>query len=157
MDVLAYGFKRVTLIQRKPLQCHHTSATVFVPFAKRFIRTGIKENTEVPHYLPFCAGNSPVTRGFPHKGSVMRKAGPCHDAIKDKASYTVKCGRHRRVGLYKDNDTSCCFFTRLVLGLRPANERRLYKVTPSFSNAVSHWLGANLESVLFHIWHMLTW
>ena len=32
--------------------------------------------------------------------------------------------------------------SELILGLRPANERRRYKVTPS------HWLGANLESAL---------
>ena len=61
----------------------------------------------------------------------------------------------------------------LILGLRPANERRRYKVTSSLigwaqtwnqpwvsrlvpsqwetslqSNAISHWLGANLESAL---------
>ena len=35
----------------------------------------------------------------------------------------------------------------LILGLRPANERRRYK-----SNAISHWLGANLESALVIIW-----
>ena len=34
----------------------------------------------------------------------------------------------------------------LYLGLHPANERRRYKV-----NAVSHWLGANLESALYRI------
>ena len=33
--------------------------------------------------------------------------------------------------------------TGLILGLRPANERRREQ-----SNAVSHWLGANLESTL---------
>ena len=33
---------------------------------------------------------------------------------------------------------------RLILGLHPANERRRYKV----SNAISHWLGTNLESAL---------
>ena len=33
----------------------------------------------------------------------------------------------------------------LILGLCPANERRCYFVTTS----LSHWLGANLESVLF--------
>ena len=33
--------------------------------------------------------------------------------------------------------------TWLILGLRPANERRCYKCS-----AVSHWLGANLESAL---------
>ena len=33
--------------------------------------------------------------------------------------------------------------TGLILGLRPANERRRYK-----SNAVSHWIGATLESAL---------
>ena len=43
-------------------------------------------------------------------------------------------------------DQSCNVYERydiagLILGLRPANERRRYKV-----NAVSHWLGANLES-----------
>ena len=66
-------------------------------------------------------------------------------------------------------------FPGLILGLRPANERRRYKVTPSLiaghkprfspvddsrlapsqwetslqSNAVSHWLAANLDSALF--------
>ena len=46
----------------------------------------------------------------------------------------------------------------LILGLRPANERRRYKVTPSLiarrkapCNAVSHWLGAKLELELAYI------
>ena len=34
--------------------------------------------------------------------------------------------------------------TGLILGLRPANERRRYEIMPS------HWLGANLESALIH-------
>ena len=44
--------------------------------------------------------------------------------------------------------------SRLTLGLHPANERQHY------SNDISHWLGANLESALdnllfgVHWWHM---
>ena len=38
--------------------------------------------------------------------------------------------------------------TGLILGLCPANERCRYKATP----AVSHWLGANLESALKYIY-----
>ena len=47
-----------------------------------------------------------------------------------------------------------CHVSGLILGLRPANERRRYKVTPS------HWLGANLESALCFLcllaldWHV---
>ena len=41
------------------------------------------------------------------------------------------------------NNDTLRFSHLLILGLRPANERRRHKVTP-----VSHWLGANLESVL---------
>ena len=42
------------------------------------------------------------------------------------------------------------YIAGLILGLRPANERRRYKVTPS------HWLGANLESALYCVQqHML--
>ena len=36
------------------------------------------------------------------------------------------------------------YLAGLILGLRPANERRCYKVTPIF-----HWLGPNLESALY--------
>ena len=39
------------------------------------------------------------------------------------------------------------YIAGLILGLRPANERRRYKV-----NAVSHWLGASLKSGLYRIW-----
>ena len=39
--------------------------------------------------------------------------------------------------------------TGLIVGLRPANERR--------SNAVSHWLGANLESALCNEYQYLVW
>ena len=50
----------------------------------------------------------------------------------------------------------------LILGLRPANERRRYFVTQS--NAVSHWLGTSLESALkftqasqLFVWHIEAW
>ena len=52
--------------------------------------------------------------------------------------------------------TSWYKYPWLILGLRPANRRRSYKVTPSlidwvqkFCNVVSLWLGANLESALY--------
>ena len=37
-------------------------------------------------------------------------------------------------------------YTELILGVRPANERRRY-----FFNEVSNWLGANLESTLYTV------
>ena len=50
----------------------------------------------------------------------------------------VSCAGHSTL----DAIVSRTVASELILGLRPANERRRYKVTPS------HWLGANLESAL---------
>ena len=41
------------------------------------------------------------------------------------------------------NETFAIYISGLIIGLRPANERRRYKATPS------HWPGANLESTLY--------
>ena len=55
-----------------------------------------------------------------------------------------RTGDKNRTGPVVGCDWGMRHYPGLILGLRSANERRRYKV----HNAVSHWLGANLESAL---------
>ena len=80
----------------------------------------IKGNIKGPHYWPFVRGIHQSLVGSLHKGPVMRNAPPCDDVIMclsatwEKSLLLVQWGA-----------------AGLILGLRPANERRCYKVTPS--------------------------
>ena len=50
-------------------------------FTQSFIQTQIKENIKAPRrVVGLCAGNSPLSLAFPHKGPVTRKMFPFDDA-----------------------------------------------------------------------------
>ena len=102
--------------------------------------------------LPLCAGNSPVTGEFPSQRPVTRSFDVFFDlrlnkhlGKQSKAIYLKRHRAHYDVTVMRDcslglesNKVNAVDITRwlpirsgLILGLRPANERRCYKVTPS--------------------------
>ena len=96
--------------------------------------------------LAICAGNSPVTGDFPAQRPVTRSFDVFVDLHLNK-----RLSKEARITLMKNDDAisglwaissptyhwipcSRCrdrLITRLILGFRPANERRRYKVTSS--------------------------
>ena len=103
-----------------------------------------------------CEGNLPVTAGFPSKANNAENVFLWWRYILPQAHsrewILCECPEQwasplmwlncRPVIVIKSN-------TGLILGLRPANERRRYFVpTALLCTDVSHWLGASLESAL---------
>ena len=104
---------------------------------QQLARAKLKDNIKAPHCRAFLRG----INWYPHKGPLLW-AFPCRDvttlSVVAAVTRARRFQRNHRVPDFPaspHNNLSvhkvCLTYSGLIRGLRPANERRLYKVTPS--------------------------
>ena len=140
--------KTVSILSIRVISCVRHSSSASQAFFQGLVPANNNENFRVPHNCPFMRGMHWWSKDSPHKWPVTRKAFPCHDVTIELVHIAMQL--LQRDGFYV---TKCRYVPihNTPSGIRLMADSRLVPSqweTSLQSNAVSHWLGTNLDSAL---------